>query len=143
MQFTNQAIEKSPSNPGEARFLEMVFPEQANHYGTLFGGTALALMAKAAVIAASRHARCAVVMAASDQIEFHMPVRVGQMIDFHARIERCGRSSMTVVVEVTAETLSTGERKSAMRGRFEMVAVDADGRPTPITLPSNKENSSV
>jgi acyl-CoA hydrolase len=28
----------------EARLIEMVFPEQTNHYGTLFGGQALALM---------------------------------------------------------------------------------------------------
>ena len=31
----------------ESRVMEMVFPEQANHYGTLFGGEALALMDKA------------------------------------------------------------------------------------------------
>jgi len=29
-------------DPDETRFVEMVFPEQANHYGTLFGGHALA-----------------------------------------------------------------------------------------------------
>lgn len=45
------------ANAGEARLCEMVFPEQANHYGTLFGGTALSLMGKAAFVAASRHAR--------------------------------------------------------------------------------------
>lgn len=31
-------------DPDETRFVEMVFPEQANHYGTLFGGHALSLM---------------------------------------------------------------------------------------------------
>ena len=34
------------------QMVEMIFPEQANHYGTLFGGHALALMAKAAFVAA-------------------------------------------------------------------------------------------
>lgn len=33
-------------HPDETRFVEMVFPEQANHYGTLFGGHALSLMGK-------------------------------------------------------------------------------------------------
>jgi len=37
-------------HPDETRFVEMVFPEQANHYGTLFGGHALHLMGKAAFI---------------------------------------------------------------------------------------------
>jgi len=41
---------------GETRFVEMVFPEQANHYGTLFGGNALSLMGKAAFVAATRRA---------------------------------------------------------------------------------------
>ena len=36
------------NDPGDTRFVEMIFPEQANHYGTLFGGTALSLMGKAA-----------------------------------------------------------------------------------------------
>ena len=40
-------------HPDETRFVEMVFPEQANHYGTLFGGNALSLMGKAAFVAAS------------------------------------------------------------------------------------------
>mgnify|MGYP003449498611 CR=1 FL=1 len=44
-------------HPDETRFVEMVFPEQANHYGTLFGGHALSLMGKAAFVSATRHAR--------------------------------------------------------------------------------------
>ena len=49
--------------PAETRFVEMIFPEQANHYGTLFGGNALSLMGKAAFVAATRRARTPVVMA--------------------------------------------------------------------------------
>ena len=45
---------------------------------------------------------------------------------------RVGRSSITVEVEVTAEALLTGKRLVAMRGSFEMVAVDARGKPIPI-----------
>lgn len=116
----------------ETRFVEIVFPEQANHYGTLFGGTALNLMSKAAAIAAARRAGRSVVMASSDKVDFHMPVAVGQLVELSARVERVGRSSMTIKVEVIAETIGKADRKLAMQGRFEMVAVDADGRPTPI-----------
>lgn len=121
--------------PTETRFVEMIFPEQSNHYGTLFGGTALSLMGKAAFVAASRRARRAIVMAASDKVDFHFPVKVGQVVELHAGVERIGRCSMTVVVDVVAETLLTGERSLAMRGRFEMVAVDEAGRPVPIASP--------
>jgi acyl-CoA hydrolase len=116
----------------ETRFAEIVFPEQANHYGTLFGGTALNLMSKAAAIAAARRAGGSVVMARSDRVDFHMPVAVGQLVELVARVERVGRSSMTVKVEVIAETLGKGDGKVAMRGSFEMVAVDDNGRPLAI-----------
>jgi len=120
------------ANAGEARLCEMVFPEQANHYGTLFGGTALSLMGKAAFVAASRHARAPVVMATSEKIEFRQPVRVGQLVELHARVMREGRTSMTVEVEMTAEGLTSGERALAVQGRFEMVCVDEAGKPSPI-----------
>lgn len=121
------------SGPGlSACFVEMVFPEQANHYGTLFGGNALSLMGKAAFVAATRRARCAVVMATSDKVEFHEPVRVGELVELTARVERVGRTSMTVTVDVVAEALISGHRRLAMRGSFEMVAVDGAGKPTPV-----------
>lgn len=120
-------------DPAETRFAEIVFPEQANHYGTLFGGTALNLMSKAAAIAAARRAGGSVVMARSDRVDFHMPVLVGQLVELVARVERVGRSSMTVRVEVIAETLGKADRKVAMRGSFEMVAVDENGRPLAIS----------
>ena len=121
-----------PLDPAETRFVEIVFPEQANHYGTLFGGTALNLMSKAAAIAAARRAGGSVVMARSDRVDFHMPVAVGQLVELVARVERVGRSSMTVMVEVVAETLGKKDRKIAMRGSFEMVAIDENGRPLAI-----------
>lgn len=117
----------------ETRFVEMIFPEQTNHYGTLFGGNGLALMAKAAFVTATRRARRAVVMAASERVDFDVPVRLGEILDLVARVERVGRTSMTVSVTATAEELKTGARRPAMAGRFEMVAVDDDGRPTAIT----------
>jgi len=120
------------SDLAETRFAEIVFPEQANHYGTLFGGTALNLMSKAAAIAAARRAGASVVMARSDRVDFHMPVLVGQLVELIARVERVGRSSMTVKVEVVAETLGKADREVAMRGSFEMVAVDEHGRPQPV-----------
>lgn len=116
----------------ETRFVEMVFPGLSNHYGTLFGGDALKLMGKAAFVAAARHARCNVVMATSDKIEFHQPIPVGELIEIVARVEREGRSSMTVSVEMIRENLASGQRDVVTRGNFEMVAVNERGRPVAI-----------
>lgn len=116
----------------ESRFVEMIFPEQANHYGTLFGGTALNMMGKAAFVAATRAARRPVVMAAAERVDFRLPVRVGQLVDLVARVEHAGRTSLAVAVDMTAESPTTGERRLAIQGRFIMVAVDAQGRPVPV-----------
>src|SRR5699024_1350377 len=87
----------------EARLLEMVFPDHTNHLGTLFGGQALAWMDKAAFIAASRFARSTVVTARSDQVDFRLPIRQGQLVETIARVVGVGRTSMQVDVELVAE----------------------------------------
>jgi acyl-CoA hydrolase len=120
------------SRPPETRIVEMVFPNQANHYGTLFGGDALRLMDMAAFVAASRHARKPVVTASSERIDFHVPVRQGQLAEVVGRVSRTGRTSMTVEVELWAEDLLTGTRELCTKGSFVLVAVDQDGRPAPI-----------
>lgn len=129
-----QADAGPPDTIGTApiQLLEMVFPDASNHYGTLFGGNALSLMGKAAFMAASRHAGGSVVMVATDEVVFHRPVPVGQLLELTATVTRVGRSSMTVWVDGVAEAPGGGGRSPALRGRFEMVAVDAAGRPRVI-----------
>jgi acyl-CoA hydrolase len=118
--------------PRETRIVEMVFPNQTNHYGTLFGGDALRLMDMAAFVTASRHARRPVVTASSERIDFHVPVRQGQLAEVVGRVTSTGRTSLTVEVELWAEDLLTGKRELCTRGSFVLVAVDDQGRPAPI-----------
>lgn len=127
----------------EARLVEMVFPQQTNHYGTLFGGEALALMDKGAFVVASRYARRNVVTASSEKVDFHVPVRQGQLVELIARVIDTGRTSMTIEVDLFAEDLITGDRQLATRGRFVFVALDAHGRPTavPALTPAEGEPS--
>lgn len=118
--------------PVEARLWEIVFPDHANHLGTLFGGQALAWMDKAAFIAATRYARRTVVTARSEQVDFHVPVRQGQLVELVARVVEVGRSSMQVAVELHTEDPHAGTRHLCTRGRFVMIALDAGGQPAPI-----------
>lgn len=128
----------SPSPPdlrdSVLRMAEMVFPPQTNHYGTLYGGDALKMMGKAAFIAATRHARAVMVMAGSDRIDFASPIREGEMVELVSRIERTGRSSVAVRIELWAEDLLTGDRRHTASGKFSMAAVDPNGRAKPITV---------
>jgi acyl-CoA hydrolase len=123
----------------ECRLLEMVFPQQANHYGTLFGGQALALMDKGAFMVASRYTRLPVVTVSTEKIDFYAPVKQGQLAELHARVVATGRTSLTVEVELYGEDILTGERELCTRGKMVLVALGADGRPTrvpPLALES-------
>ena len=110
---------------------EIVFPEHANHYGTLFGGNALLLMSKAAFLAARGFAKSEVVMARCADAQFLAPVPVGSVLRLRAWVSRVGRSSLTVCVSGTAERLDA-ETETVLSGLFEMVSVDTRGRPAPI-----------
>jgi acyl-CoA hydrolase len=118
--------------PSETRIVAMVFPNQTNHYGTFFGGDALRLMDMAAFVTASRDTRRTVVTASSERIDFRVPVRQGQLAEVVGRVTHRGRTSVTVDVELWAEDLLTGCRELCTKGSFVLVAVDAEGRPTPI-----------
>jgi acyl-CoA hydrolase len=118
--------------PNEVRLAQLVMPNQTNHHGTLFGGHALGLMDHAGWIAATRYARRTMVTVASDRVEFKVPVRAGQLVELVARVARVGRTSVTVAVDMFAEEVATGERRLATSGSFVFVAVDEEGRPTPV-----------
>lgn len=112
--------------------IEMVFPDQTNHYGTLFGGHALRLMDKAAFVAASRYSRRTVVTACSERIDFKRPVHHGNLVELNASVVATGRSSMTVAVSLFAEDLLSGDRQLCAEGRFVLVALDEEGKPAVV-----------
>lgn len=116
--------------PAETRMVEIVFPNQLNHRGTLFGGHALQMMDMAASIAATRHCRKTVVTVSTEKIDFKVAIRQGELIDLAARVVKVGKTSLTVEVEMHSEVLLTGERKLCTKGLFVMVAVDEQMRPT-------------
>jgi acyl-CoA hydrolase len=123
--------------------IEMVFPDQTNHYGTLFGGHALRLMDKAAFVAASRHARKTVVTACSERVDFQAAVRHGSLIELTARVVATGRSSMTVSVDLVAEDLLSGERQLCAQGRLVLVAMDENQRPIAVPPVATSLNQSA
>lgn len=115
------------------QLIDMVFPGDTNHHGTLFGGVALAHMDKVAFLAATRHGRVPFVTACSDRIDFEAPAMAGEMIEATGRVVRVGTTSLDVEVELIAEALVSGERRRCTRGRFTLVAVK--GPDTPLPLP--------
>lgn len=119
------------TRPDETRLIDLVFPGETNHHGTLFGGSALAYMDKAAYIAAARHGHCDFVTASCEHIDFARPARLGAIIEATGRIIRVGRRSLTVETDLVAEELKSGARHLCAQGRFNLVAPDRDAAPLP------------
>ena len=130
--MTEQSTVEQKTNGCQTIFIDQVFPSMVNHYGTLFGGIALQWMDKAAWVICTRYARQTMVTVAVDQIIFKEPVPQGSMVELRARIERVGKTSITAFVETYCENPLTGTRKLATTGKFVMVALDKDGRPSLI-----------
>lgn len=114
------------------RRTELVFPQDANTHGTLFGGKAVAMMDEVGAIAAMRACRKAVVTASIDRLDFKEPIRIGEFVEVVARIVRVGRTSLGVSVELWAEEPASGQRRVSTAGTFTFVAIDEDGKPTPV-----------
>jgi len=112
----------------EVRVADIVLPNQTNTFGTMFGGNALALMDKAAAIAAWRFCRQPVVTASTEHIDFRAPVHQGEIVEAMARVIYAGRTSLVVRVHVYGEHPFEGERRLCTTGYFSMVSVGPDGR---------------
>lgn len=109
-----------------------VLPPDTNSYGTLFGGRLMAYIDDVAAIAAVRHARKPVVTASTDSVDFLEPVKVGDSICVEAFVTWTHKTSMEVFVKAVTENLLTGERKVCSTAFLTFVALDENGRPTPV-----------
>jgi len=111
---------------------ELVFPSDVNPRGTLFGGILMQYIDKIAGIAATRHCNKTVVTASTDSLDFLSPVTVGELLVLEAFVTWTHRSSMEVYCHVQAENLVTGEKRDTVTAFLTFVALDKDGRPTPV-----------
>lgn len=111
---------------------DLVFPNDANPYGSMFGGKLMAIMDKTAALAAMKYARRVAVTASSEAIDFVHPVRIGDQIETRARVVWTGHSSMIVKVEVFANKLTRPDPIPCTSAHFTFVALDEEGHPTPV-----------
>jgi acyl-CoA hydrolase len=115
--------------------LEMVVlmtPDMANFSGKVHGGALLNLLDRVAYSCASRYSKQYAVTLSVDQVVFRQPIHVGELVTFRASINQAGRTSMEIGIRVEAENIRTGERRHTNSCYFNMVAVDAEGRPTAV-----------
>ena len=108
-------------------------PADTNGNGDIFGGWVMAQVDLAGSVLPARHVQGRMATVAVNQFVFKQPVRVGDILSFFAHIERIGRTSITVQVEVYAESFRTqGTYVKVTEASLTYVAIDDQGRPRPI-----------
>lgn len=128
----NTTAEVEGSRNVLCRRIEMVFADQTNHYGTMFGGNALAMMGKTAFITATRYSRQVFVMVSSQRTDFLAPAKEGEILDLAGKVKYVGTTSLVIEISTHAEDLLTGDRRLVAKSEFTMVAMDPSGKPEAI-----------
>jgi uncharacterized protein (TIGR00369 family) len=121
---------------------QMMMPEHANTQGNVHGGWIMKLVDEAGAIASMRHAGYRTVTVAIDQMIFHQPIRIGDLVTLDAEVTCAGKTSMEVEVLVNAENPITGQRTFTNTAYLVFVALDRDGNPTlvpPLIAENEKE----
>lgn len=131
---------KTPSDSQvDSRYLLM--PDQANAYGTAFGGVIMAWIDMVASMAAQKHSGTQIVTASIESMSFLEPIRIGEHVHLRARVIYTGRTSMQVEVRVLRENPMKNIRGLATTAYLTFVAIDENNHPVPVAplLPQTDE----
>jgi acyl-CoA thioesterase YciA len=114
----------------------LAMPCNTNPSGDIFGGWIVSQMDLAAGTLVKRisHGRAATV--SIDSISFLAPVHVGDLVSCYVEPLELGRTSLMILVEVWVTVFKTGEERKVTEGVFKFVALDDNGKPKPIKLPT-------
>ena len=111
----------------------VMMPRDTNAAGTIFGGVILSQLDLAASIEAHKHHQGMLVTVAMNKVEFKQPVHVGDLVSFYTETVKVGRTSVQTRVCVWAQRrFGDGGHIPVTEAHVTMVAVDPDGKPTPL-----------
>ena len=114
----------------------MPMPADANANGDIFGGWIMAQVDLAGAVLPARIAKGRIVTVAVNEFIFKQPVSIGDLLSFYARVERVGKNSITVHVEVYAERNPADLHVvKVTEANLTYVAIDLDGKPRQIPQP--------
>lgn len=141
----NHLPAKSPQ-ASKITVAQLMQPEHANNLGNVHGGWIMKLVDEAGALACMRHCQRRVVTVFMDQMEFHQPIRIGDLVTLTAEVTYAGRTSVEAEIKVTAEDPTTGEQVHTNTAYVVYVALDDERRPTevpPIQASSPEEQAKL
>ena len=118
--------------PGDRQLVMRVMPmpADANGNGDIFGGWIMAQVDLAGAVLPERIAKGRIVTVAVNQFIFKQPVSIGDLLSFYAKVERIGKTSVTVNVEVYAERDPANLHVvKVTEANLTYVAIDRQGKP--------------
>jgi acyl-CoA hydrolase len=111
----------------------LIFPNQANPSGNMFGGDVMAIMDTTGAIAAQRFSECEVSTVTVETIHFAKPIMVGDRIKTVAKIAAVGNTSMMVKADVYRD-IGDNKLQKCVSAFLNFVAFDEDRKPTTVPL---------
>lgn len=128
-----QNLEPRPASLSRLTMTQVIMPEHTNPFGNMHGGELVKLMDNAAGVVAIRHSSAPNMLTAGiDSLVFKKTIRVGDLVFCDAEVIYTGRTSIGLYVTVTVEKIKIRVTKPALEGYWFMVAVDENGKPTPV-----------
>ena len=123
--------DETPDLPQHSDPVLRVVPAQRdiNSNGHIFGGWVLSQMDIAGGIVAARIAKGATATVAIEAMEFIAPILLRDIISVYAHLERRGRTSMAIRIEVIANRDRGQHEVKVTEGLFTFVALDEDHKP--------------
>lgn len=124
---------------------ELVLPNDTNTFGNLMGGRLMYWMDIAAALAAMKHCGAPVVTASVDNITFHVPILLGNVVHIEAKVSRAFNSSMEVHMNVWGENPLQQKKYKSNEAYFTFVALDPKGKsqPAPAIIPETAEENNL
>lgn len=129
--MNDQTLQTTPEK-GEAILRVVPRPGDINANGHIFGGWVLSQMDIAAGIVAAREAEGSVATVAIQAMEFIQPILLHDVISVYAWVERIGRTSIAIRIEVIASRDRGRSEVKVTEALFTFVALDENHRPRPV-----------
>lgn len=121
--------------------MRIMLPMDANTMGNVFGGRILGLIEETAWLASIKHARCNLVTASIDRMDFLAAAYVGDILRLEASVNYVHKTSMEIGVRVESENPLTGEVRHTGTCFLTYVGLGKDGKPMvlPLLVPETQE----
>ena len=118
---------------GDRAIAVVAMPADTNPSGDIFGGWILSQMDIAGGVTASRLAEGRTATIGVKEMEFHKPVRVGDLVSCYTQLQKIGTSSITIKIEAwTTNHYHPGGPIKVTEGVFTYVAIDENRKPRPV-----------